>query len=179
MGQGDYILGTRQIYLYKVGIREPRIPTDHRMVLGELIGEEVRRHHRYCKEQAIWNIAETRGGPLQEGDSHSSDLKRMVKYPPPQKTRTAASWISDETWRLADRITELVQTHTEKQQSRRAATRRFQASQREDRRCRVSKEGEEIESLVENDQLREVWSKIQRCYREAKGHLTTPAIEGL
>ena len=37
-GRGDYILGTRQLDFYKVGIMEPRIPTDHRMVLYQLIG---------------------------------------------------------------------------------------------------------------------------------------------
>ena len=30
-----------------------------------------------------------------------------------------------------------------------------------------------------DDQLREVWSKIQMWYQEAKGHQTPPTIEGL
>ena len=47
--QGDYILGTRQLDFYNVGIREPRMLTDHRMVLSKLIGEGVRRHRSYCK----------------------------------------------------------------------------------------------------------------------------------
>ena len=96
MGRGYYILGTGLLDFYKVGIREPRMPTDHRMVLGELIGEGVRSHHRYCKDWAIWPIAATKGGLFQEGDSHFSDLKTMAKKPS-RKTRTAASWISDAT----------------------------------------------------------------------------------
>ena len=34
-----YILGKIRIYLCNVVIREPKIPTDDQMVLGELIGE--------------------------------------------------------------------------------------------------------------------------------------------
>ena len=35
----------------------------------------------------------------------------------------------------------------------------------EDRRCRVRKAGEDIESLVVNNQLREAWINIQRWYQ--------------
>ena len=48
-GKGDYILGTRYNYFYNVGIREPRIPIDHWVVLGELRGEGPMRHRRYFK----------------------------------------------------------------------------------------------------------------------------------
>ena len=43
-------------------------------------------------------------------------------------------------------------------------TRRFQAALKEDRKSRASREGEEIKTLVWNDQLREVWSKNQQWY---------------
>ena len=79
--RGEYILGTRQEDFYNVGIREPIMPTDHRMVLGELIREGSRRHRRYYKERAIWSIAVSKGGLVQEGDSHFSDLKKMVNKP--------------------------------------------------------------------------------------------------
>ena len=48
-----------------MGIREPRMTTDHQMVLGEFIGEGTRRHHRYCKERDIWSIAAAKGGTVQ------------------------------------------------------------------------------------------------------------------
>ena len=57
---GDYILGTRLLDFYNVGVKEPRIPTDHRMVLGKIIGEGVRRHCWYCKEQDTWTILQQR-----------------------------------------------------------------------------------------------------------------------
>ena len=37
--------------------------------------------------------------------------------------------------------------------------------------------GEEIETLVSNDQVREAWSKNQWLYREAKGHQVPPTSE--
>ena len=41
----------------------------------------------------------------------------------------------------------------------------------------MSKVGGCINSLVDNDQLREVRIKIQRCYKESKGHQYPPDIE--
>ena len=151
-GWGDYILGTRRLYLYNVGIREPIMPTDHRMVLDELIGEGVRRHQWYCKEQATCPIAETKGGTWQEGDSQFNDLKWMVKNPSRKERTTTAPWISDTTWGLEDHRTELGRKITENQQEHRMATQMFQAALKEDRRCRARKVGEEIELLVVNDQ---------------------------
>ena len=58
-------------------------------------------------------------------------------------------------------------------------TRRFQAALKEDRRSRVRREGEEIETLVSNDKVREAWSKNQRCYQETKGHQVPPTSENL
>ena len=62
-----YILGKIRIYLCNVVIREPKIPTDDQMVLGELIGEGVRRHCRYCNDWYTWTITEANGGTVQEG----------------------------------------------------------------------------------------------------------------
>ena len=123
-GRGEYILGTRRKDLYNVGIREPQVPTDHRMVLGELIGEGARVHCRYCKELAIYPIAAAKGGSMQEGDSKFSELKKMVKNPL-RNTRAAESWISDATWMLDGQRAALVWTHTANQRARRTAKRRL------------------------------------------------------
>ena len=93
-----------------MGIREPIMLTDHRLVMGKLMGEGARRHHRYCKERSIWPIAASKGIPMQEGDAHFSDLKKMVKNLL-RKARTAAPCISDATCRLADQRTALERTH--------------------------------------------------------------------
>ena len=47
----------------------------------------------------------------------------------------------------------------------RRAARWFQEALNEDRRCRVRKAGEDIETLVEADQTREAWIKIHRWYQ--------------
>ena len=47
------------------------------------------------------------------------------------------------------------------------------------RRGRVSMTGADIEALVKADQMREVWSKIQRWFNQAKGHPPPLTREGL
>ena len=76
-----------------------------------------------------------------------------------------APWILEITWRLAEQRTALRRTHTADQRKIRRATRRFQVELKEDRRCRVSKSGKEIETLVDYDQAKTAWSKIQRWYQ--------------
>ena len=49
MVRGDYIIGTDRRYFYNVCIREPRVSTDHRMILDELKGSRVRRNRKYFK----------------------------------------------------------------------------------------------------------------------------------
>ena len=56
---------------------------------------------------------------------------------------------------------------------------RHQYSLKEDRRCRVRRAGEEIESLVARDQLKEVWIKNQRWYQVANGHQAPPTSKQL
>ena len=79
MGRGDYILGKRDD-LSMVGLREPRTPTDHRMVLGVLLGDGVTRYRAYVKGQTTWPIPEEKGRARQiEGDFHFRVLKRKIK----------------------------------------------------------------------------------------------------
>ena len=59
-GQEDYILGTRDDFSM-VGLREPRTPTDHWMVLGVLLGDRVMRYRAYVKGRTTWPIQEEKG----------------------------------------------------------------------------------------------------------------------
>ena len=63
-GRGDYILGTDHRDLYNVFIREPRVLTDHQIILAELKGGGVRRNHKYCKGRTTWPIVAQKGGPI-------------------------------------------------------------------------------------------------------------------
>ena len=148
MGRGDYILWTIQQEFYNVGIEEPRMPTDHRMVLRKLIGEGARRHHWYGKVWATCSIMEAKGGIEQEGGSQSIALKQRVKKPSQTGQTTTAPWISDITWRLADQRAALGRKLTANQGEQRMLMRRFQAALKEDRRCRVRRDGKGINSLV-------------------------------
>ena len=59
-GRGDYILGTRGDFSM-VGLREPRTPTEHQMVLGVICGDRVMRHRAYIKGRTTWPILEDKG----------------------------------------------------------------------------------------------------------------------
>ena len=48
---------------------------------------------------------------------------------------------------------------------------------KKDMKIRVRRAGEEIEALMSNNQVRELWSKTQRWYQEAKGHQAPPTSE--
>ena len=85
-----------------MGIKESRMPTDHRMVLGKLIGEGARRHHWYGKFWSTWPIMEAKGGTGQEGGPHSIYLKQRVKKPSHTGQTTTVTWISETIWRLED-----------------------------------------------------------------------------
>ena len=106
-------------------------------------------------------------GPL-EGEEIAAEVRKLCTGQAGgssgMKITTTVTWISEETWTLADQRTSLVRNITENQQERMTATRRFHAALREDRRFKVRKSGEEIKSLVENDQMQEAWNKIQRWY---------------
>ena len=102
MGKGDYILGTTRKYLSMLGIREPRMPTDHWMVLGVLTGEGFGVHRRYNKERTTWYITRATGGMRPEVDAHFMALKNRVKKPS-RKDRTMLSLLISKTpWRLTD-----------------------------------------------------------------------------
>ena len=81
-----------------MGIIEPIISTYYQMVLGELIGEGVRRHHWYFKERATCLIMAAKRGTKQEADSKFNDMKRRVKKPSQKEINMIAPWISDVTW---------------------------------------------------------------------------------
>ena len=111
-----------------VGIREPIMPTDHRMVLGILIGEGVREHLRYKKERNTWPITEATGGMRQDENAYFMDLKRRVKKPSRKGITTSELWILDTTWRLADQRAELGRKCTANHGECRMLTWRFQSA---------------------------------------------------
>ena len=65
------------------------------------------------------------------------------------------------------------------QVERRVLTQRFQVAVNAEMRSRVRRAGEEIKSLVPNDQVIEAWSKPQRWYQESKGNQVPPTSEQL
>ena len=46
------------------------------MILEKLNGVRIRKNRRYFRERSICPIVAPKGGPMQEGDAHFSDLKK-------------------------------------------------------------------------------------------------------
>ena len=148
-----------------VGLREPITHTDHQMVLGVLRGDRVMRHRAYVKGGTTWTILEEKGRTRHiEGNLQFRDLKRKIKKTSRKDRSISSPWISDTTWKVADQRTALVRKSRTDQGEHRVLTRQCQAALKEDRRNRVRREGEEIEALLSNDQVIEVWSKNQWWY---------------
>ena len=56
LGRGGYILGTDHKDFYNVGMKEPRMSTDHGIILADLKEDGVRSNCRYFKVRSIWTI---------------------------------------------------------------------------------------------------------------------------
>ena len=120
-GRGYYILVTDCRDFYNVGIMDPIIATNHRIILDKLEGGRVRRNCRYCNERSICLIVAPKVGSMLEGDIHFRNLKNKSKKP----TRTAqerAPWILDATLSLVDQKIALRLIHTVNKQELRTTT---------------------------------------------------------
>ena len=106
-------------------------------------------------------------------------LERNINKPSRNYRSTSSPWIFDTTWKIEDQRTALGMKIRTNQGERRVLTRRFQAALKEYRRIKVRRVGNEIKTLVSNNQVREAWSKTQRWYRVSKGHLVPPTSEQL
>ena len=95
------------------------------------------------------------------------------------KAWARAMWISEVTWRLADQRTPLRRKHPVDQRGLRTASRRFQATLKEDRRRRLSMTGTNIKALLTEGKTREAWGTIKRWYHKTKYHPPPPTMEGM
>ena len=125
---GDYILGTDRQDFYNVCIRDPRLFTDHQMILAELRGGGgERRNHKYCMGGTSCTIAAPNRGPMQEEDATFNDLQKEVKKPT-HTSRYSLTWVSELTCSLSDQSTSLRWRHPVEKQGIRKAMRCFRAS---------------------------------------------------
>ena len=86
-----------------VGLREPRTPTYHWMVLGVLRGDGVTRYRACVKGWTTWSIREEKGRKRQiEGDLNFRYMQRKIKKLSRNYRSTLALWIPDKTLKIAD-----------------------------------------------------------------------------
>ena len=92
-----------------MGLREPRLNTDHRVMLSVIRGERVTRNKSYRRGITRWPIWRITRRPHPELKAAFKDLKYAV-YKAPWPTTTRSDWILAETWRLSDMRTSLRRT---------------------------------------------------------------------
>ena len=126
-------------YLLNVGVRNPRMTTDHWVVLVCLWGGVEQYNKRYQKGRNIWPIAPPKGGAQREEDIRFQDLRREINTPK-SMVKTREAWISERTW-LVDRRTVLHRILPRDQRGNRISTRQFQTSLQADRCRRASRAG--------------------------------------
>ena len=116
--------------------------------------------------------------PLTEGEAAFATLKGEVSRTY-QKTTARASWIYQDTWRLADIRTALQRagraSATEVRQVRRELLQALQANIRKI----VQEAVTSIELLMESGKAQEAWVRISRWYRQARGAQAPPTTEAL
>ena len=153
-GRGDYILGTIRHTFFNVGVREARMHTDHERVLEVLQGEGAQRNGTYQQRRKFWPIRPRTVRPLTEGETVFDTLKGEVDRA--QNLTTAqASWISHETWQMADRRTALHRSGRSSATEVRQERREYLQSLQVNRRKIVQESGMYIESIMEAGKVQE------------------------
>ena len=111
MGRGDFILSTDRRSFFNAGLQETRHGTDHRIILAVLRGEEALRNCCYLMgADLLVNMAEGNTSPDRGGGQPLRVSKGRYQGRCGQ-INARESWISQETWKLADRRAALQRAH--------------------------------------------------------------------
>ena len=100
----DYFLGTDRRIIRKYKIRDPRhFVTDHKLVCGYLISNELKENKNYLKGRTLFPHRTPKMGPSSKMDSLFQDIETAGKPTSSERRQGPRSgWISDETWRIVD-----------------------------------------------------------------------------
>ena len=107
--EGDGAGGLNPRYEQAILIQRGGMNTYHRMVLEVLRGEGAQRNGDYQRRRRFLPIKPQKVRPLTEGEAAFAMFKGVVDRTQRQM-KAPASWISQETWCLANRRTSLLRT---------------------------------------------------------------------
>ena len=96
----DYLLGNDRSLFMNVSVRDPRHNTDHYIVVSHLRSTTARYHSRYIKGRRKMPLKPPTE-PTRE-DKLFKALQRAVPKPH-EREKHKNAWISEETWRLANK----------------------------------------------------------------------------
>ena len=167
-GRCDYFLSTERSSFFIVGLRETRHGTDHRLILAVLRGQGVLRNFRFRRGRTRWPIRPKLICPQTDGGAAFAVLKGWVPRTPRPK-KACVSWISQDTWKLADSREVLQRAQRASAREVRQARRSFQRDLKGYRQRRARKAGEDTKSLMESDKNQEAWKRLAYWYKKASG----------
>ena len=172
----DYILGSNRQMFHNVAVRDPRNNSYHFMVVGCLHGASPREPSCYLGCRTCLPLRLPGRQTITRAEKLFAELRCAVPKPD-KRIAHHKSWISTETWRL---VNERVSTRRDPgryQRRLRRLGRAIRALIKEDRRRRVTKEGEEVERLMTGypPLPHRYWRRMRGCYREAVYHAPLPS----
>jgi hypothetical protein len=173
----DYLLGTDRRMFSNVAIRDPRLFTsDHLMVQGSLLLHSSRRQSlAYVRARKRFPLQPPIGGPMTRADALFRALKLHITPPTRVERRARRAWISARTWNLVDQRSAVQKVVDHERASVRRLSRQIQQSFRTDRKERVARAGEAIETALTAGALQESWRLMQAWYREASDRPQRPS----
>ena len=171
--QTDYLLGTDRSLFRNVAVQDPRHNSDNYMLVGHLRSGTAREHARYIRGR--------RKMPLQlpKEPTREDELFGYLRWAVPkphEREKHRNTWISEETWRLANKRVSAKRGTIVRARLRRLG-RAFRAILKGDRKRRVEDAVKDLEALLGGDlpNAKEAWRRMKGWYRAAVNRGPPPA----
>jgi len=177
----DYFLGTDRRIIRKYKIRDPRhFVTDHKLVCGYLISNELKENKNYLKGRTLFPHRTPKMGPSSKMDSLFQDIETAGKPTSSERRQGPRSgWISDETWRIVDQKNAFRRSPGYNQTEYRCLNRRLKLAFKSDRKRRCATAGALAEAELSNGNTREAWTIVRSWYSSASCRPPSPSREDL
>ena len=169
----DYILATDPHDFQTFRIKTPRFDSDHRMLVGILRTESKRQHQRYVRTRTRFSN-QIRTEDKSRADHLMEELAELIEGTPSIDSRKA-SWISDESWKLINAKAEARRCGNA--QVARSLKRLLRKSLQADRKSRIDKVANEVDSLLKDAKVQEAYGILRSWYRDKPGHVAKPTIQ--
>ena len=180
--RNDAILSDERRWFTKVTIIEPPgCDSDHYMMIATLTTSTKSEHKAYLKgRKEVPFPKEYDFGPTETADLIMADLQQHCNRPNYQINGRKEDWISTRTWKLIRSRAALKRTRSAEGIARRQRLKRsIRSSLLRDRKQRAIEAGVEIETALNEGDIRGGFGIAKRWYRSVTGRPPPPAREDM